>query len=303
MRDVKPRSGPEVLVLGADGMLGHKVFLTLLHQGFDVTGARRGTAGDALSLRVPFLAAERVLHGVDVRETSSFVALLRKLRPGAVVNCVGVVKQRPAAGDAVSSITVNSLLPHLLAETLSEWSGRLIHVSTDCVFSGRKGGYSDADEPDATDLYGRSKALGEVSGPNCLTLRTSIVGRELKEFRSLLEWFLSNAGGTARGYTASRWSGVSTNWLARTIACVLREKPGLSGLYHVSTAPLSKFDLLRMFNTAFAAGVTLAPVEGEAMDRSLESSRFFAETGLERPSWPGLAEELAADPTPYSNWR
>jgi dTDP-4-dehydrorhamnose reductase len=220
-----------------------------------------------------------------------------------IVNCVGIIKQRDAASSAIPSITLNSLLPHELAAAAAGWGGRVIHFSTDCVFSGRRGGYSETDASDAEDLYGRSKFLGEVATDNALTLRTSIIGRELSEFKSLLEWFLAQEGKTVRGFRRVLYSGVTTTYLARVVGDLIERHPALSGLYQVTGHTLSKHDLLVALRDAFRRNIEIVPDSTEVSDRSMIGDRFHAATGITCPSWSDLAAELATDPTPYDRWR
>lgn len=284
-------------------MLGHKMFQVL---GRDFPGTVCTLRGLVESLppsaRALFPPAGTIA-GVDVTDGARLRSLLEERRPDVVVNCVGVVKSQPAASDTVSSIVVNALLPHQLAEWCRAWRGRVIHVSTDCVFSGRRGRYREEDEPDATDLYGRTKALGELGPDEGLTLRTSIIGRELSHFASLLEWFLAQKGKCVRGFTRVIWSGVTTNYLAGLVARVIRERSDLSGLYQVASEPLSKHDLLLLLNDACAAGVTVEPDEGPVSDRSLVGDRLAAKTGWKTPSWSELLAGLTSDPTSYDSLR
>jgi dTDP-4-dehydrorhamnose reductase len=293
---------PRILVLGAAGMLGHKMFQVLSSEYSDVWASLRGYPTDEHHSRVELFQSDRIVGGVDASDWANVRALLGQLRPGVVVNCVGVIKQRADAHSAIPSISVNSLLPHLLAQELGQWGGRLVHISSDCVFSGARGGYSEDDPSDAQDLYGRSKYLGEVSGANALTLRTSIVGRELSHHESLLDWFLQQEGRTVRGYTRALWSGVSTLHLSGLVARIIRQHLGLTGLYQVSSGRMSKFDLLSLFRDVYGLNVRIEPDESVVCDRSLYGSRLSAAIGYAPPSWESMAREIGDDPTPYGRW-
>jgi dTDP-4-dehydrorhamnose reductase len=225
------------------------------------------------------------------------------VRPTVVVNCVGIVKQLKAAGDPVPSISINSLFPHRLATLASAAGARIIHISTDCVFRGDRGHYSERDTPDASDLYGRTKLLGEVSGPRCLTLRTSIIGRELSATTGLLEWFLAQRTGRAKGYTHARFSGVTTHALADVLADIIERHPGLAGVYHVASRPISKYDLLKKLNDAYNAGVDIDASDDVHIDRTLDGSAFQKATGLTIRSWDEMIGQMASDSTPYEEWR
>jgi len=225
------------------------------------------------------------------------------LRSQVVANCIGIVKQREAAAGAAQIHQVNALFPHLLARLCQERGCRLIHLSTDCVFSGLRGGYSEDDEPDPVDLYGRSKLLGEVTGEGCLTLRSSMIGRELAGQAGLLEWLIAQRGGRVQGFRNAVFSGLTTVALARVIAALVSDHPDLEGLLHVASEPISKHDLLLNVNRALSLGVAVEPVAEPVCDRSLDGSRFAAATGIVVPSWDRMIAGLTMDPTPYDEWR
>jgi dTDP-4-dehydrorhamnose reductase len=282
-------------------MLGHKV-LQRLSEGHEVIGTLRGSKDDDPYRRIPFL--QDVVDGVDAADFDEIGGLLGRIRPAVVVNCVGVIKQRAAATSPIPSITINSLLPHLLAERCEALGARLIHFSTDCVFNGRRGGYAEDDVSDAEDLYGRTKYLGEVTGrPGALTLRTSIVGRELAHFQSLIEWFLAQEGRTVGGYRRARYSGVTTGVIAGIVDQVVTGHPGLSGLYQVAGPWIDKFDLLHLVRDAFGVDVEIVPDDRVVVDRTMHAERFREATGITVPSWKEMLEDMAADPTPYEEWR
>ena len=289
-----------ILVLGATGMLGHKLFQVLSHRHI-VAGTVRGAAGAYADH--PIFRQMSLLSSVQAESTDSLVEALSIVRPDVVVNCIGIVKQLPAAGDALPSIAINALFPHRLARLCQAAGVRLIHFSTDCVFSGRKGNYVEGDVADAEDLYGRTKFLGEVSYDNCLTLRTSIVGRELKTSHGLLEWFLGQEGKVVRGYTRAVFSGFTTYALADTIARIVEEQPEMRGVWHVASEPISKFDLLSLVKQAYRFSIQIEPDETVVCDRSLNASRFRQTTGLAPPSWPSMIEQMRRDSTPYSELR
>ncbi len=292
-----------ILVLGVTGMLGHKMFQRLSERFSDVFGTSRDMVSSPRFQNVALLQNERVLQGVDAAAWSDLERLLRQLRPDYIVNCIGIIKQRKTARDPIPSLLINSLLPHRLAEVAREWNGRLIHFSTDCVFSGRKGAYREDDPSDAEDLYGRTKFLGEVASSNALTLRTSIIGRELAEFRSLVEWFLAQRGKRIQGYQKALYSGVTTNYLAGLVSNVIEAYPNLHGLYQVASEPISKYELLCLIRDVFQLNIEIQPVDGEVCDRTLRADRFLAATGYRCPSWPELIAELYHDSTPYDVWR
>jgi len=292
-----------VLVLGGEGMLGHKVF--------EVLGRRYDTAATFLDADGPWrtfpqyagLPASRLLGGIDALRFETVVAAVEEAHPDAVVNCIGIIKQLKEASDPILTITLNSLFPHRLADLCVGMGVRLVHMSTDCVFSGRKGGYTEDDLPDPEDLYGRSKLLGEVDRPGCLTIRTSIFGRDFLKKDALLEWFLSNRGGRVRGYKNAIYSGFPTQVVARIIGDLLLEQPSLSGLVQIASTPISKYALLTMLRETMGLDIEIEPFDDRPCDRSLSAARFVAATGYRIPAWDEMVAEVAADPVPYDEWR
>lgn len=286
-----------VLVVGGTGMLGHKMAQALSRR-FAVTCTIRA-ARESLGRAAEPLLGVGVLEGVDVMDIDALERLLESYRFDVVVNCIGVIKQRAEATDALPSITINSLLPHRLAVAAQRWGGRVIHFSTDCVFSGMKGDYRETDPSDAQDLYGKSKYLGEVAAANALTLRTSIIGRELANHRSLLDWFLMQPGPEVRGFTRALWSGVTTNHLADLVGDIIEHHPGLSGLYQVSSGKISKYDLLVKLGAAYARDVQIVPDNTFHCDRSLSGALLERTIGYRCPDWDAMLAQLVADPTNY----
>lgn len=282
-----------VLVLGASGMLGHALMheLTGLLPETEVWGTVRSLDGAPEPLRAAF--GTRLRADVDVLDHATTEAAVAELRPDVVVNAVGVIKQAPGVDDAVVTTRINALLPHLLAQTCQGAGARLVQVSTDCVFSGRTGGYSEADVPDPIDFYGRSKLLGEVAAPH-VTLRTSIIGHELRHGGSLLEWFLSQRGQRVRGFTRAIYSGLPTPELARVIATEVLPRPELTGLWHVASAPVSKHELLGLVAEEYGWEGELVPDDGFVSDRSLDATRFRTTTGYTAPPWPDLVQQMRA---------
>ena len=288
-----------VLVLGGSGMLGHKL-MQVLGARFETWASVRGDAPCPAAAAI--LDPARTIAGVRVEEPATVARALDTSGASVVVNAIGIVKQ--AAKAAVPSIRVNALFPHELADACAARTARLVHVSTDCVFSGLRGGYAEDDVPDASDLYGRSKLLGEVvDASHTLTLRTSIVGRELRGSNGLFEWFLSQRGARVRGFSRAVFSGLTTATLAELIADTIDRHPRLHGLWHVSASPIDKLTLLQRFRDAVGVDVGLDPDESLVIDRSLDSSRFRAATGWVPPSWDSMIAGLASDPTPYEELR
>ncbi|WP_244488321.1 SDR family oxidoreductase [Devosia sp. Root436] len=277
--------GVPVLVLGASGMLGSAVLRVLAESdGLAVTGTVRSAR--AARLLAPHLQA-RVTVGVDVENHDALVELLRAVRPAVVINCVGLVKQIGAANDPLQALPINALLPHRLARLSALQGARLIHISTDCVYDGQKGGYRETDTSNANDLYGRSKFLGEVDYPNAITLRTSIIGRELDSRNGLVEWFLAQEG-RCKGFTRAIFSGLPTDELARVIRDHVLPNPDMTGVYHVASEPIDKYSLLTIIRDLYDKSIEIVPDDNLVIDRSLNYERFRDRTGYVAPSWPQL---------------
>jgi dTDP-4-dehydrorhamnose reductase len=289
-----------VLVLGASGMLGHKVWQELVPR-FDARATVRTEAVPEPAAAV--LDPERTVTGVTVEDPGSVARALERSGAEVAINCIGVVKQARAASDAPVTVRGNALFPHEVAVACRERGVRLVHISTDCVFSGDRGRYREDDVPDARDLYGRSKLLGEVTTDGCLTLRTSIVGRELSGSHGLLEWLIGERGRAVRGFTRAVFSGLTTEALARELASIVAEGAELDGLWHVGGDPIAKHELLALARKALDLDVEIVPDDSVVIDRSLDSQRYREATGRTPPSWPEMLADLAADPTPYASIR
>lgn len=294
-----------VLVLGAAGMLGHKLCQILPQHGLDVSATVRSDASGYARFEGVFDQVE-LIPGVDVLDEPRLDTVIGQCDPEIIVNSVGIVKQLKEAADPYISVGINSWLPHRLARLCGEQDRRLIHISTDCVFEGTEGQYREDSPSTAVDLYGKSKYLGETTATEkaAVTLRTSIIGRELKTpGHGLLEWFLSQEGAAVRGFRKAIFSGLTTHELADVIARVIRDAPALNGVYHVASAPISKFDLLGLIRDVYGLEVDILPEDGFRCDRSLVMERFTADTGYTAPAWPEMIRRVQKDPTSYQCWR
>ena len=289
-----------VLIFGASGMLGHKLYQQM-KTDFEVFATTRSDF-DSIG---PFVIFDRssLIENIDVLDIESVRFAIERSKPDVVVNAVGLVKQLSESEDVFKTLSINSVFPQRLAALSNEFGFRLITVSTDCVFSGDKGNYSENDIADANDLYGISKFLGELKDENCLTIRTSIIGRELTTSHSLVEWFLSNRGKNVKGYVNAIYSGFPTITLAKIVSDIITEHLELNGVYHVSSDPINKFELLRLLNKYYRANAVIEPFEGFAIDRSLDSSAFRKATGFSPVFWEQMIEQMAADPAPYDKWK
>lgn len=282
-------TGTRVLVLGASGMLGNAVLRAFAgHKGFTVQGSVR-SAGALHRLPVELRAS--LFSDVHAEDADSLARLFNLAHPNVVINCIGLVKQLAQADDPLEAIPINALFPHRLAQLCGSVGGRLVHVSTDCVFDGKRGMYRETDVPDAQDLYGLSKRLGEVDLANAVTLRTSIIGHALGSAHGLLDWFLAQQG-SVKGFSRAIFSGLPTVELARVIRDYVIPNPGLRGLYHVSTAPISKLALLRLVALVYGKSIDIVPDDELVIDRSLDSSRFRQITGYLPPEWPELVRRM-----------
>lgn len=287
METVEPKM--RVLVLGATGMLGRAMLRILSDSpALEVFGtARSESARRAFSWEI----GKRILCGVDVERIDSLMEAFAAARPQLVVNCVGVVKQLAGANDPLQVLPINAIFPHRLANMCQLVDARLVHISTDCVFSGSKGNYCEADPPDATDLYGKSKFLGEVTGSKSITLRTSIIGHEVASSRGLVDWFLAQQG-SVKGYTKAIFSGLPTVELARVVRDFVVPRPSLSGVYHVASEPIAKYELLALVSKVYGKDIDILPDEAVVIDRSLDGDRFRRATGYVSPSWPSLIQAM-----------
>jgi dTDP-4-dehydrorhamnose reductase len=278
-----------VMVLGVSGMLGNAAYRVLsANPDLSVFGTARSEGARKFFSEA---LAEKIILGVDVESQDSLIKAFGTIRPDVVINCVGLVKQLADANDPLQAVPINTLLPHRLAALCKAAGARLVHISTDCVFSGMKGGYVESDFPDAYDLYGRSKLLGEVDYPNAITLRTSIIGRELSGHRSLVGWFLAQQG-SVDGFTGAIFSGLPTMELARVINEYVLPRPDLHGLYHVAASPINKYDLLKLVAKAYGKETEIVPSTRLTIDRSLNADRFREATGYVAPEWSVLVKNM-----------
>lgn len=290
----------KILILGGYGMLGHKLVQTFGNK-FEIYTTIRGKYKDVE--KYGFFDAGKTFEKIDAEKITAVEEIIGQIKPFVVINCVGIIKQISASKNVIKTLTINSIFPHQLAELSRKHRFRLINISTDCVFSGNKGDYAEDDVCDAVDLYGKSKNLGEITEGNCITLRTSIIGRELQTAHSLVEWFLSHRNNRVKGYTNAVYTGFPTSVFADIISELITKHPRLSGLYHVSSNPINKYELLKLLNKYYDANVSIEPFEDFKIDRSLSSEKYRSATGFAAPGWDSMIEKMATDPTPYDEWR
>ncbi|EIO3979353.1 TPA: dTDP-4-dehydrorhamnose reductase family protein [Vibrio vulnificus] len=281
----------KVLVIGATGMLGYSIFSNLSElSDLDVYGTVRSVKG----VKNFFLSIDKLIPNVDVKNFATLEKSVLDVKPDVVINCIGLIKQYDVSKQHVEAIEINALLPHKIAQLCDSIQARLVHFSTDCVFDGKTGNYSESDLPTATDLYGRSKCLGEVDYGKHVTLRTSIIGHELKSSVSLVDWFLSQEG-SVRGFSKAVFSGLPTAYVAKILADYVLPNPSLSGLYQLSVDPIDKYSLISKVADVYNKQIEIEKFEDFEIDRSLNSTKFREETGFVPPSWDELVAFMHTD--------
>lgn len=280
----------KILILGASGMLGHSLFNYFSRDNRFQTYATLRSASSLKYFNGGF--KDNIFTNIDCVKEDDLIEIFSLLRPEAVINCVGIVKQLNQSADPLKSLPINSMLPHRLANLCNLTSCRLIHISTDCVFSGRFGNYTEDMPPDPVDVYGRSKLLGEVDRLNCVTMRTSMIGHEIYSRKGLVEWFLSQAG-PIKGYTNAIFTGFPTIELANIIANYVLPDKSINGIYHVASQPISKFDLLKLIAEIYQKTIEIIPDETSLIiNRSLNANKFNEQTGYSPPEWIELITKM-----------
>jgi dTDP-4-dehydrorhamnose reductase len=280
----------KILIFGTTGMLGHTLFNYLGQNNSDLNTF--GLVRDESDFRLftkrqakKLISAKFDIRHEDIRN------IIEKVEPNLVLNCIGLIKQDNKSKSFIDSISINSLLPHIFSKVCDDKKIRLIHFSTDCVFSGTKGNYSEKDTPDCNDVYGLTKLLGEVNNPNHLTLRTSIIGHELKKNLGLLEWFL-NEKNEIKGFSNAIFSGLTTLEIAKFVKNFIIPEPNISGIYHLSSKPISKYNLLKMINDLYNVNHKITKFDEIMIDRSLNSNQLRKVTGYSPPEWDQMISEM-----------
>lgn len=277
----------KVLVFGISGMLGSTIFKYLSrNEQFEVYGTVRGETAPAI-----FQDSTRIIKNIDACQFDHLKRAFDTVNPNVVINCIGAIKQLDEGNNPLQAIPLNALLPHMLADLCKQSKARLIHFSTDCVFSGDKGEYREEDTPDAYDVYGRSKLLGEVDYEPALTLRTSIIGHELSGNKSLISWFLSQEG-EVKGFARAMYSGLPTIEVAELAERIILEHPDLMGLYHVASNPISKYDLLCKVKDAYGKQINIVKTEDFIVDKTLNADRFNKQISYSPPDWTILVNKM-----------
>jgi dTDP-4-dehydrorhamnose reductase len=290
-----------LLILGGGGTLGHKLWQSLPVKFPDtyVSIRKLKTYYEKCGL----FNGPKVIDSLDLRDFGQLKVVLTEIHPSVIVNCAGVTLRSREASDKKSNIAVNALLPHELAEWCAKNGARLIHFSTVCVFDGILGNYDEGSPPDARDLYGITKMLGDLQVPCALTLRSSFIGREIFGGTELLEWFLAQKGTRVKGFCKALFTGLTTNRLAELVIELIEKYPSLNGLYHVSSEMVSKYELLNLMKEAYKTDVEIEPDDQFECRRNLNGDKFLEATGFHCPSWRQMMLDMAADQTPYDQWR
>lgn len=279
----------KVLVVGASGMLGHMLFHVLSkNSALEIAGAVRSIAKTPM---LKELGVGRIFDGFDAKSQDSIEAVFKIFKPEIVVNCVGVIKQQPDGANNLECIELNSRLPHVLNNISKIYNSKFIHISTDCVFDGFLGNYTEGSTPTASDVYGMSKYLGEVTHGEALTIRTSIIGPELRGNLSLLEWFLSQKG-SIKGYDQAIYSGLPTYELSKILEKIILERRDLKGLYQVASEPISKFDLLNLIKQKYRKPIEIIRFSDYKTDKSLSWKKLSSEIGYFPKSWEVLVSDM-----------
>ena len=285
----------KILILGGSGMVGHRLAKKLSNQYELFSLLRKRPDLDSNQFFEKVLPKNQCIFIDDINEYENLNNIVKKILPDIIINCIGVIKQRDKVENVLNMRRINSLLPHVLNQICNKNKIKLIHLSTDCVFSGTKGNYQESDNPDPIDEYGKSKLLGEIKKGNALTIRTSFIGPELFNKKSLFEWVKSQKNGEIDGFTNAIYSGLTTLAFSEIIENIIDKHQNLNGIWHISSNPISKFDLIEMINQKFNLKIKINRNSSFRCDRSLNSSKFQEETKIQIPSWRAMIDNLYQD--------
>ena len=280
----------KILILGGDGMIGHKMVQVLGAQNHEIVISVREKRD--LSLK-SFSSKSKVFFNDFIKDNA--LNFLDKVNPDVIINAIGVTIRRGVNDHVSNSIYINSYFPHQLANWAGIHNKRLIHFSTDCVFSGSEGSYSEDTNPNALDYYGKTKGLGEVFSKNAITLRSSMIGPELFNKTELFEWVINNKEKEINGFSRVIYSGVTTVYMARLVADLIENHKDLSGIYNIASNPISKFELLHLINDNFDLGLVINKDQSIISNKTLDSSKIDNELGIKSSNWNELIIELKKD--------
>ncbi len=286
----------KLLILGGSGMVGHSLVRKLSRNHEVFCALRKNQKFESVNFFDNVIKESNCIFIEDINEHTNLKNIIENLSPDILINCIGVIKQRNNADNLSNMIKINALLPQILNEICKQNKVKLIHLSTDCVFSGDKGNYKEIDNPDPIDKYGESKLLGEINdGGDALTIRTSFIGPELFNKKSLFEWIKSQKNREVEGYDNAIYSGLTTNVFSRIIDEVIKEHLYLSGVWHISSNPISKYDLIQKINHKLNLNIKINRNSSFQCNRSLNSSEFIKKTKIIIPSWEEMINELYED--------
>lgn len=276
----------KILILGVSGLIGSTIY-----RYFD-SATQYNVVGTVRTDKPKFSHnSNNIRCGIDALNFDSVKKLIDEIRPDQIINCIGITKHVPAQSDAFKLIQLNSAFPHFLANLSTEVDSRLIHISTDCVFAGDIGGYTEMSRTDANDMYGKTKAIGEIHDKKHVTIRTSTIGHEIDTKHGLLEWFLSQ-NKSCFGYRNAIFSGIPTIRLAKILASNVVPEWGLTGLFNLSADPINKFDLLNKIKQRYRKDIEIVASDDFIIDRSLNGELFKSRTGVVLPDWDELIFEM-----------
>lgn len=282
----------KVLIVGATGMLGYSLFTNLCdHPDYQVFGTVRSISDKKIYFETYL---DNIFTNIDINDLSALESVIEKVNPNVVINCVGLIKQYEISKQHIAAIEINALLPHRLVTLCDKYDAKLIHFSTDCVFNGQAGMYKEVDVPNATDLYGKSKCLGEVSYGKHLTLRTSIIGHELTSKVSLVDWFLDQKI-KVNGFSKAVFSGLPTCYIAKMLVEKILPRDDLNGLYHLSVEPIDKYKLLSLIADEYEKDIKIEESDQLILDRSLDSTRLRKKIDFIPPTWNELVQYMHKD--------
>lgn len=274
-----------ILILGARGMLGHNLFLFLSEKGHTVYGTISGFDITTFEFKQKALS-EQIIPGIDVLSESDLIKVFIEVQPEIVINCVAVIKHSAINTNPISAITINSILPHRLEALCSDFSARFIQISTDSLFGDKKQMCTEDDKVTVSDKYSMTKVLGEVNGSNSITLRTSIIGHEIVNKSNFVEWFLSQK--KVKGFSRVIYTGFPTIELSRIIEEYILPNEHLSGVYHLASNPISKYELLKLISKVYKKNIIVEQCDEPELIRSLNANRFNTATGYLPPPWTDL---------------
>ena len=289
-----------ILILGGNGMIGHKMYQIITKVNEDTWVTLRNDLSTYVFSNI--YNKNKVIDNIDLSDFKKLLHTLNEIKPDIIINACGITIRRGVEKFISNTILLNSVLPHFLNEWVSLNNKRLIHFSTDCVFSGKKGNYLDTDIKDAYDLYGSTKSLGEIVNSDfSITLRGSMIGRELENKTELLEWFLQQSNKKVKGFSEVIYAGITTVKMAEIVIRIINFYPNLTGVYNISSIPISKYDLLILFNEHFATNSIIEIDKSYSSNKNLISDNLFNEIGIEKPNWINLIRQLKDDCLIYNN--